>query len=188
MRAFVALEVGPGAGDATAPEHLTLEFLGDVPPESVAPIADRLRPVARATAPFRIRLEGVGAFPDVSEPRVVWVGVTDGGTELAELARRVRDALRDVARAPREAFVPHLTLFRVRTPSDRRRALELLDGRRAPPPPREASASEFVLKESELGPRGAVHRTIEAFPLSGPAGTGQPVRSANRSETSFLHR
>jgi RNA 2',3'-cyclic 3'-phosphodiesterase len=173
VRAFVALEVSGREredADAKAPEHLTLEFLGDVLPESVPRIVDRLRPVARAIAPFGIRLEGVGAFPKPSEPRVVWVDVTEGRGELAELARRVRDALQGVVPAPRGEFVPHLTLFRVRTPSDRRRALELLDGRRAPPPPRDVAAREFVLKESVLGPGGAVHRTIEAFPLSGPEG------------------
>ncbi len=117
-----------------------------------------------------MRLEGIGAFPTSSEPRVVWVGVTSGRAELTELARRVRSALEGTVWAPREEFVPHLTWFRVRSPADRRRALEVLRDPGSPPPPRSVRVSEFVLKESVLGQGGAVHRTIEAFPLAGSTG------------------
>ncbi len=165
MRAFVAVEVG--RPDRSAPEHLTVEFLGDVPDGSIPRLVECLRPVGNATAPFEIRLEGIGAFPKATDPRVVWVGVTVGRTELTELARRVRAALEGVVPTPREAFVPHLTLFRVRTPADRQRALDLLEGRIDPPPARSSRVTEFALKESVLGPRGAHHRVVEAFPLSG---------------------
>jgi len=170
VRAFVAVEV-TGTEErarASAPEHLTLQFLGEVPVDAVPRFVERLRPVGRATPPFAFRLEGVGAFPTASDPRVVWVGVTAGRAELTELAVRVRRALESEGRAAREAFVPHLTLFRVRSASDRYRAAEVLEGRRPPPPPRTVPVREFVLKESVLGPRGVTHRTIEAFPLSGP--------------------
>jgi RNA 2',3'-cyclic 3'-phosphodiesterase len=174
VRAFVAVEVPagePGSVGRAAPEHLTLHFLGEVPPESAPQIAERLRPVGRGIGPFELRLEGIGAFPSSSDPRVVWIGVTSGRAELVELARRVRSALEGTVRAPREEFVPHLTWFRVRSPADRRRALDVLRDSGSPPPPRSVRVSEFVLKESTLGPGGAVHRTIEAFPLAGATGS-----------------
>ncbi|HLN50628.1 MAG TPA: RNA 2',3'-cyclic phosphodiesterase [Thermoplasmata archaeon] len=173
MRAFVAVEVPtgePGSVGRAAPEHLTLQFLGEVPPESAPRIAERLRPVGRGIGPFDIRLEGIGAFPSPSDPRVVWVGVTSGRAELMELARRVHSALEGTVQARREEFVPHLTWFRVRSPTDRRRAFDVLRDPGSPPPPRSVRVSEFVLKESVLGPGGAVHRTVEAFPLAGSAG------------------
>lgn len=171
MRAFVAVEIPPLPGETRggpAPEHLTLLFLGEIPRERVGPISEALTKVADATAPFEATLEGVGAFPSPDRPRVVWVGITEGREELARLARGVQDALLgEGAAARREEFSPHLTLFRVRSGVDHRRARELLTGAVSAPAPRRFRVSEFVLKESELSPRGATHRTLSAFRLRG---------------------
>jgi 2'-5' RNA ligase len=172
VRAFVAVEIPPepgGAHPSSAPEHLTLLFLGEIPKERVGPIREALTPVGDNIAPFDATLEGVGAFPSPDRPRVVWVGVTEGSTELTRLAGRVREALAGEGEpSRREGFAAHLTLFRVRSASDHRRAVELLGGTVPPPAPRRFRVHEFVLKESELSPRGATHRTVAAFPLRGP--------------------
>jgi RNA 2',3'-cyclic 3'-phosphodiesterase len=172
VRAFVALELPSepiGLAGRSAPEHLTLLFLGEVPSEAIARISERLLPIGLSVAPFEFRLEGIGAFPTVTEPRVVWVGVGSGREELTDLARRIRSALEGEVRIPREPFVPHLTLFRVRSPADRSRAREVLEHRVPLPAPRTIRVHEFVLKESVLGRGGATHRTIEAIPLAGPS-------------------
>ena len=169
MREFVAIDVGAAAekGRGPASPHLTLRFLGEVAPDRNEAITRVLGDVARTSPPFRLRLEGIGAFPTPSQPRVVWVGVTVGRAELAELARRIRLALEPEFGPDREEFVPHLTLFRVRSPSDRTAAVELLSGARPAPPPREVTVEQLLLKESLLGPTGAVHRTLATFPLVG---------------------
>jgi RNA 2',3'-cyclic 3'-phosphodiesterase len=169
VRAFVAIEV-PGAEPArNAPEHLTLRFLGALAADDVPRAVAALRGVAAESGPFDLDLEGVGAFPNVHDPRVVWVGVTRGRESVVRLAARVSQALVPVAGPPdRSAFVPHLTLFRVRGEPDRERARELLDGRRPAPPPRQVRVEAFYLKESRLERGGAIHRTLERFPLSGP--------------------
>lgn len=164
---------GPAGVDRAAAPHLTLRFLGEVAVERNGWITARLAEVAGGTAPFVLRLEGVGAFPNANRPRVVWVGVTTGSAEVVELARRVHGALEPEFGADRERFVPHVTLFRVRSPGDQREALELLSGVRPGPPPREVSVGELLLKESLLGPGGAVHRTVAALPLTGGR-TGEP--------------
>ncbi len=161
------MEVGLGrrANRRDSAAHLTLRFLGEVAPDRNTSIIARLKPIAQATAPFPLRIEGVGAFPSSKRPRVVWLGVTTGRSEVVELACRVRGALEpEFGREP-GAFVPHLTLFRVRSPSDRTAALELLDGTRQPPPPRDATIKELVLKESRPYSKGAIHRIVCAIPL-----------------------
>ncbi len=162
----------PAGGPARAAEHLTRRFLGEVAEERTARLVELLAPVGREHRPFALTVEGVGAFPSATHPRVVWVGVTQGRTELEELARAVRAALAPEFGPDRETFVPHLTLFRVRGPSDRQAARELLEGQRPAPPPVSARVREFVLKQSILGREGAVHRTIAAFPLAAPGGPG----------------
>lgn len=173
MRAFVAVEVpssSEGSSRGAAPEHLTLLFLGEIAKERVGPIGEALTPVGASVAPFDLTLEGVGAFPSPERPRVIWVGATEGAAQLGRLAGRVREALAgEGAPAREESFVPHLTLFRVRSALDRRRAQELLTGTVLPPAPRRLRVGEFVLKESVLSSRGATHRTVATFPLSGPS-------------------
>jgi RNA 2',3'-cyclic 3'-phosphodiesterase len=173
VRAFVAVEVPSSAEERArdrAPEHLTLLFLGEISVERVGPIEAALAPVAAATAPFDLTVEGVGAFPSAERPRVVWVGVSRGREELTRLAARVREALRDEGEPDRrDAFVPHLTLFRVRSPADHRRAVDLLQGAFPLPEPRHHRVAEFVLKESTLSAHGATHRTVATFPLRAPA-------------------
>jgi RNA 2',3'-cyclic 3'-phosphodiesterase len=172
VREFVAVDVGSsGEGAfARAPAHLTLRFLGEVSVAQQDWVRDRLREVASASRSFALRLEGVGAFPSSAHPRVVWVGVTLGREEVEELARRVREALEPEFGRDRETFVAHLTLWRVRTPADRRAAEELLGGLRPAPPPREVTVRELLLKESVLGAGGAVHRTVASLPLGSPPG------------------
>lgn len=174
MRLFVAIDVSPSTapGEAQelrpAAEHLTLDFLGEVPPGEVPTLRSALDGVARAATSFDLVLEGVGAFPNRRNPRVVWVGVTRGRPEVIELAGRIASALHPgVPGAPRDAFVPHLTLFRVRSPAERRRAAALLDGTVAAPPARTVHVRELFLKESVLGPGGARHRTVASWPLTG---------------------
>lgn len=178
MRLFVALEVPPpnvepGADQLrAAPEHLTLRFLGEVPPEHLPALRAALEPVAQASAPFDLVLEGVGAFPSPANPRVVWVGATEGRREVSALADRIDAALRPEVPGPsREVFVPHLTLFRVRSPPQRRRALALLTGAEPPPSPRRVHVREFCLVESTLTSQGARHRTLAAYPLTGGTAT-----------------
>jgi len=177
MRAFVAVEVPPpnaAPSARAAPEHLTLLFLGEVPADDVGRIVAALGPVGSALPPFDVTIDGVGAFPSRERPRVVWVGATEGAEALTALAHRVREALSmppDEGR--REAFVPHLTLLRVRSPADRRYADALLSGTASRPAPRRFRVTEFVLKESVLSSRGATHTVVAAFPLSGPAAPGR---------------
>jgi RNA 2',3'-cyclic 3'-phosphodiesterase len=194
MRAFVAVEVPPiGAhpkGIAPTPAHLTLLFLGEVALERAAPIADRLGEVGRTCAPFDLRIEGVGAFPSATAPRIVWVGTTVGSEEVGRLAEKVRATLHgEGSSAPEDRFVPHVTWFRVRSATDRCRALDLLEGRVPALEPQQIRVQEFVLKESVLGRGGAVHRTIAAFPLTGtaplPAYSAEP---APRASTSLRQR
>jgi len=95
------------------------------------------------------------------------MGATEGAAQLGHLAGRVRAALAiETGPSREEAFVPHLTLFRVRSAHDRRRAQELLSGAAPLPPARHVRVREFVLKESVLSSRGATHRTVATFPLS----------------------
>ncbi|MGA8536845.1 MAG: RNA 2',3'-cyclic phosphodiesterase [Thermoplasmata archaeon] len=173
VRAFVAVEVPRGEiaepGDSpSAPDHLTLRFLGDIDEPAADELMQTLALAVARVPPFEFVLEGVGAFPSRARPRVVWRGVTRGEGELQALARVVRDAI-GPAGGPedRSPFVPHVTLFRVRSPRDRERAARLLAPNAPVPPSTVVPVAAVHFVESQLTSTGARHRTRARFPLAG---------------------
>jgi 2'-5' RNA ligase len=83
--------------------------------------AGRLRPqleaaadsVAAAAAPVEVVLSGGGAFPSLARPRSLWVGVQEGGPELAALADGLSALSREVGlELETRPFAAHLTIGR----------------------------------------------------------------------------
>ena len=153
--------------------HLTLKFLGDIDPADLGKIREALCGAASAVGPFRLACRGVGGFPGLARPRVVWVGLDDC-PGLAALRERIEDGLAAIGfERDERAFHPHLTLCRVKTPSCARaigRAAEeagaagaagAVDGTG----PWEFTVESFVLMRSELSPKGARHTVLERIPL-----------------------
>ncbi|MEW6243373.1 MAG: RNA 2',3'-cyclic phosphodiesterase [Bacillota bacterium] len=96
--------------------HLTLKFLGDVKAADVAAVTDAVRNAVHGKRPFRVTLGNVSVFPSPANPRVIWVGVTEGTEALRSLAGAVDSALSQLG-FPREArpFTGHITIGRRRT-------------------------------------------------------------------------
>jgi 2'-5' RNA ligase len=135
-RVFLAIEV-PGAvreglsGPLTALEplrdvvrinaieriHLTLHFLGHLPRSHVEQLQPALAPVVGRHQRFRLTAEGVGAFPDLRRPRVLWAGIAGADLpKLMALQTDMSDALRTAGLTLEDRFHPHLTLARVPRP------------------------------------------------------------------------
>ena len=67
--------------------HLTLKFLGDVPDTDTPDICRVVQKVADDFEPFEIICRGAGTFPNVRDPRTLWIGIEDGADELSGLQR-----------------------------------------------------------------------------------------------------
>jgi 2'-5' RNA ligase len=98
--------------------HLTLHFLGHLPRPVVEQLQRALAAVVVRHHCFRLTAQGVGAFPAIARPRVLWASIT--GAELPRL-NALRGELGDALRTESltvdgERFHPHLTLGRVRRP------------------------------------------------------------------------
>ena len=94
--------------------HLTFQFLGNIEQTQVDPILTELRATARLQPPFRVRTQGLGVFPSLKRPRVLWAGLTGQG--LKELNTKIEPALGSLGfPAEGHAFRPHITLGRVRS-------------------------------------------------------------------------
>lgn len=152
-----------------APEnlHVTLKFLGSVEEERLPAVGGTLAAVASAVRGFELAIAGLGAFPTVTRPRVVWAGLTAGAEPLASLAAAVEVALEPLGFAREERpFVGHVTLGRVREP--RRdpgltRALTAAPGRSFG----RMAVDRLTLMRSDLSPRGARYTPLGSWPLGG---------------------
>lgn len=105
--------------------HLTLRFLGEIP---VALIDEVYRVMLSVKMePFEIEIKGVGAFPRITSPRVVWVGVTKGSDKLKEIHRQLEAGLRKLGIKPdSKGFEPHITIARVRSARNKQRLVKVL--------------------------------------------------------------
>jgi 2'-5' RNA ligase len=72
--------------------HLTLRFLGNIPEESVPSLAESIRGNVEGLKPFDMSLSGLGGFPNLRRPRVIWVGTGSGTEKLKALAAGVEKA------------------------------------------------------------------------------------------------
>jgi RNA 2',3'-cyclic 3'-phosphodiesterase len=97
---------------APASFHLTLEFLGPADESRVAQIVPVLETAARGVEPFDMELKGVGGFPNLRRPRVLWVGVSPSDA-LMTLQANVAAGLSGIGFKPEgRAYHPHITLGR----------------------------------------------------------------------------
>ncbi|MGD9963239.1 MAG: RNA 2',3'-cyclic phosphodiesterase [Thermoplasmata archaeon] len=181
FRAFVAADIEPeerlkdiltglrrsGADlKVVRPElmHVTVKFLGDTEEDMVDGIASRIDNAVRDVQPFDVKLVGMGAFPSLSNIRVVWVGMEDSGI-LARTAKRLDDSLVELGFEPdRKGFKPHLTVARARSTSGMGAVQAIL---------KEKATSDFGtykvgsirLKKSVLGPQGPAYSDVRTIPL-----------------------
>lgn len=93
--------------------HFTLKFLGEIDELKCAEVRDVLKTIAFSQ--FDLSLKGVGAFPSLKNPRVIWVGCDEKGAEkLSEIAKEIADKLSALGFEKDKKFKPHLTILRVK--------------------------------------------------------------------------
>jgi RNA 2',3'-cyclic 3'-phosphodiesterase len=145
----------------TAPErvHLTLKFLGEVPPEDIPRASSALERVAQQGGPFDATVSGFGAFPSARRARILWAGIGQGAEGFRDLSRAVEDLLEPEGFAREDKpFVPHLTLGRARrpVPFDAGEATLLRLG---------FSVGALDLVESRQGASGVAYPVLERYRL-----------------------
>ena len=152
--------------------HLTIRFLGEIDEPQRHAVEQAARRVASQTPPISARVSGVGAFPSMRAPRVVWVGIEEGREGLVRLAERLEEALVQ-AGVQQEArpFEAHMTLGRVRSP---RRQTELVERitQFAWSSPEPFVADHLTLFQSVLSSSGPTHTPLARWAFSAPPAAG----------------
>ena len=147
--------------------HLTLKFLGDTASADIDKINAAMKLAAKNCPVVSLTAKGIGVFPNLSRPRVIWAGLNGQLETLAKLQQTLDAHLADsgFARDTR-AFKSHLTLGRVKgkIASDRMKAaIDKLKKVESEP----FEASRVILFKSELRPTGAVYTRMQAVAFQG---------------------
>jgi len=144
--------------------HVTMKFLGDVEPVLLGRLAERLGSCLEGMGAVPVGLEGVGAFPGIQRPRVIWVGVRED-PQLTELHRRVTRTAAEFGFEPEDRpFRAHATLGRVREPGELTQVLSDPERRRCHTDPEWVAVAKVM--RSQLTPKGAVYTTFHQLHLN----------------------
>lgn len=161
------------AGDGirwTPPEqiHLTLKFLGDVPAESLDNLRAAIAGGCRGVAPFSLRAQALGVFPNAQKPRVVWVGVTGELEALRQLQEQIERETERWREREARGLQPHLTLARIKVlGASRAAALRKKLDTATMADFGAWTASQVNLMRSHLSATGVTHTSLADFPLAG---------------------
>lgn len=144
--------------------HITLKFFGETPEETVNEIAEALKQVS-TILPFEIEFTHLGIFGSRYKPRVVWLGIDDGGS-LARLSEQIKEIIVPLGfENDRQNFIPHLSLGRISALSDKTHFQRIIDRFKTNEFAKQ-EINKFMLYESILSSTGPKYKIIETYKLS----------------------
>jgi 2'-5' RNA ligase len=145
--------------------HLTLKFLGDISTPATKMVGYAMVRAIKHQKPFSLDLNGMGCFPHIRRPRVIWIGISGQTDILYDIHARLDENL-DKLGFPKEArtFKAHLTLARVKRKLDRTGLAEALT-KGTHFKHHQLMVNEIVLFKSQLRPTGAVYTKLMHVPL-----------------------
>ena len=73
--------------------HITLNFLGNISSDLIKKISSELQEVTFIS--FFAELKGIGVFPKISNPRVIWVGITSGSEAIINIFNQIKLILKN---------------------------------------------------------------------------------------------
>lgn len=145
--------------------HITLKFLGNVTAGRMTAVSQVVGSVVERTESFHLVLSGVGAFPRLSRPSVVWVGISDGSDRVASLAEKIDAELGRLGFEREERpFSGHVTIARIRTSKNLERLKEIIEGLREQHVGVFGVESVAIMK-SELRRSGPIYTAINEYDL-----------------------
>ena len=137
--------------------QITLQFLGEISGEIVQKIIKVLHTIEFSS--FNVNLKGIGVFPKLKFPRIIWVGTDEnGGNLLIQLAKKIQKSLEPLGFFLDKAFKPHITVFRIKKKVEN--ITKELEGYKTMDFGIQQITS-IKLKKSELTPNGPIYSDLE---------------------------
>ena len=144
--------------------HLTLKFIGDTDEKILDRIVEATKAACGGYGRFNLETRGVGVFPDMRAPRVLWLGISDSDS-LTGLQKSIEDGLVKLGFSPeKRRFRPHLTLGRFKSSSGKEGLYDKIEEHKNLKLGSIEVKSIFLIK-SELTSSGAEYTKIAGIDL-----------------------
>lgn len=148
--------------------HITFKFIGEVKEDKVEGLIESVERSCRGEKAFNILLNGIGAFPDQKEPRVIWAGIKEGAGNVANLAKKIEDVLSadNICKKEERGFKDHVTIGRIK---DNARVSDFSTALRGLKDVSLGSSrlDSVNIMKSTLRPEGPVYKVIKKIALAG---------------------
>jgi 2'-5' RNA ligase len=149
--------------------HITLVYLGDIDEEQLSNVIEAVKIASKQVTEFTISFKGLGSFPTLLLPLVVWLGLKGDLKSLALLKKEIQKALRS-ANFPfdEKPFRPHVTLGRVEKSARRKIRLEMgkeIGKLREMDIPQKLRVDGLCVFESVVGKAGPEYKILDEIKL-----------------------
>ncbi len=146
--------------------HITMNFLGDVSETEIPTVCRVITSAVLEFGSFELSVHGLGCFPNSAKPRVIWLGVDRGTSELLALHERIAVGLESL-RFPREPkdYRPHLTLGRLKRGGQMRASISLAIAKHASIEAGRMPVKEIVIYSSFIDRIGPTYTAMSRIGL-----------------------
>jgi 2'-5' RNA ligase len=143
--------------------HLTLKFLGDTHESNVDSINMALDQTIAGRKLFAIRFSKCGGFPNLKNPRVLWVGL-DGAEPAIEMAKEIDKKLASLGiEKDKRPLSPHLTLGRIKRPGNMAGLISYMENLTFDS--EDITLNRVALVKSTLTRQGPIYENLKVFNL-----------------------
>ncbi len=144
--------------------HVTIKFLGNIEKDMLTSIEEALKDVSARFTPFDISFEGIGCFPNMRRPRIIWIGIRENPV-LTHIHSELEERLCGIGfEREKRRFSPHLTAGRVMSARGFKLLSQNLQGISGEKHGI-MEATSLSLMRSDLSGSGARYTLIRDFPL-----------------------
>ena len=145
--------------------HISIKFLGDLNRLEIEKISLALQKLSSKYQPFRINLsKKIGIFPGPKKPRVIWIGIEKGNSEVEKLYHDIERELQEESFYHNDKkFTTHITLGRVKYikyPNNLIEFMKKIDFKDI-----SQMVNSVELMESNLTTKGPIYGVISKFPF-----------------------
>ena len=139
--------------------HLTLRFLGDIDEDKIPELTGVLDRLKFDFEKIDFTAKGIGFFPDSKYPNVVFIDLSESGSNTEKLVGFIDKIIFNFGVRPEKKFIPHITIGRFKR--DKRVKIESpveIDFQ-----PFNIEFSSYFLMQSILQKEGSAHLVLNEF-------------------------
>ncbi|MDD5614291.1 MAG: RNA 2',3'-cyclic phosphodiesterase [Candidatus Omnitrophica bacterium] len=145
--------------------HITIAFLGNLEIKRVPFVKNTLQDLLKDRAGFCLQPHGLGCFPNIKNPRIIWVGIEKGGENLANIHEDIVSILaKDGIEIDAKTYHPHITIARIKS-LENQYILKSLIAKSPEFQFEQIPVNRIQLLESRMTDQGPIYKSLASWEL-----------------------